>query len=76
MNALNCPLTNAQVELLKILDTDLADNDIRELKALLSRFIAGKAVEAADKIWDERGLTDNDMDHLLGNKVSCGLLTS
>ncbi|QKJ29332.1 hypothetical protein HQ865_06030 [Mucilaginibacter mali] len=65
MSTLNYPLNNAQVELMKILDRNLSENDIKDLKELLSRFFADKAIKAADKIWDEKGMTDNDMDRLL-----------
>jgi len=65
MKTLNFPLNNAQTELLKLFSTDLSDKELDELKLLLSRFYAKKAILEADKIWDERGLTNKDMDQLI-----------
>jgi len=43
MNALKYPLTNAQLELMKLFGTDLDERDLKELKSLLSRFYAKKS---------------------------------
>ncbi len=66
MNTLNYPLNNGQVELMKLFGSDLSDADLADLKKLLSGFFAEKAITAADKIWDKKGLTNEDMDRLLG----------
>lgn len=65
MNALNYPLTNAQIELMKLFGTDLSDDDLHELKLVLSKFYARKAIQGADDIWDQKALSDADMDELL-----------
>lgn len=49
------PLTNVQVELLKLYSTGIADNQLLELKELISNFLFEKSVERADKIWVEKG---------------------
>ena len=56
------PLTNLQLELLKLYGTDLADEELEEVRQLLARFFARKTVREADQLWDERGLTNEDMD--------------
>ena len=68
MSVLNYPLTNAQIELMKLFNTNLSENELIELKDLLSRFYANKAIVEADAIWDEKGLTDKDMDRWLSGK--------
>ena len=65
MNALKYPLTNAQMELMKLFGTDLSDKELVELKSLLSRFYADKATRAADMIWDKQDLSDEAMDSWL-----------
>jgi len=65
MSVLNYPLSNVQVELLKLFSTNLNDKDLIELKDLLSSFYAEKAVVQADGIWDEKKLTNEDMDKWL-----------
>jgi hypothetical protein len=68
MSILKYPLSNAQMELMKLFGTNLSNNDLKDLKNLLSRFFADKATKAADDIWDEKGLTNEDMDQLLNEK--------
>lgn len=68
MSVLNYPLSNVQIELLKLYNTNLSDKEILELKDVLANFYAEKAIAQADAIWDERGLSDEDMDRLLNSK--------
>lgn len=68
MSILKYPLNNAQMELMKLFGTNLSNNDLKDLKNLLSRFFADKAIKAADHIWDEKGFTNEDMDQLLNEK--------
>ncbi len=56
------------MELMKLFSTDLSEKELEELKALLSRFYADKAVNAADDVWNKKGLTDEDMDKWLNEK--------
>ncbi len=68
MAGLNFPLTNVQIELMKLYSTGLSENDLEDLKTLLAKFYAGKAISLANEIWDQRGLTDADMDKWLNEK--------
>ena len=54
-------LSNLQVELLKLYANDLPDEQLHEIKQMLARYFAQKASDAMDKVWDERGLTEQDM---------------
>ena len=65
MNQLKLPLSNVQMELIKLYSTDLSENDLKELKSLLAQFYAKKSIEEADKVWEEKGYTAEDMDRLL-----------
>lgn len=56
------PLTELQLELLKLYSTNLADDELQEVQQLLARFFARKATREADRVWDQRGLTNEDMD--------------
>ncbi len=69
MSVLNYPLTNMQIELMKLFNTNLSENELIELKDLLSRFYANKAIAEADAIWEEKGLTNEDMDKWLNEKT-------
>ena len=68
MNKLNYPLTNAQVELLKLFSSNLSEIDLIELKDLLSKFYAEKATTKADEIWDTKQLSDREMEKWLNEK--------
>lgn len=63
------PLSNVQLELLKIFSTDLSETDLLELKAQLAKFYAEKSIELANQVWEDKGLTDADMDKWL-NELS------
>ncbi len=58
----SAPLSGLQLELLKLYSTDVTADDLLEVKRLLGRYFGHKAVQSADRVWDERGLTDEDMD--------------
>ncbi len=68
MNILNFPLPNVQMELLEIFSTDISDSKIGELKTVIANFYANKATRRADEIWDEKGLSNDDMDKWLNQK--------
>ena len=68
MSTLNYPLSNVQIELMKLFRTNLSDQELIELKDLIAKFYADKASAKADEIWDERGLTNEDMDKWLNQK--------
>lgn len=55
-------LSNLQHEILKLYSTDLKDAELKELKTVLADYFANKAIKEADKIWQERTYTENDMD--------------
>jgi hypothetical protein len=69
MSVINYPLSNVQIELMKLFSTNLSDKELIELKDLLSRFYADKAISQADEIWDKKGLSNEDMEKWL-NKNS------
>lgn len=68
MNSLKYPLNNAQLEIMKLFSTDLSEGELKELKNLIAQFYAAKAIKAADEVWDEKGLTNEDMDNWLNEK--------
>lgn len=67
MTELTTKLSNVQMELLRLYSTNLSEDDLEELKLLLARFYGDKSIKLANKVWDNKGLTDEDMDILLNN---------
>jgi hypothetical protein len=62
------PLSNVQMELMKLYSTNLSDKELAELKDVLAKFYADKAITKANEIWDAKGLTDADMEKWLNEK--------
>ncbi len=62
------PLTNLQKEILKLYSTDMAEDDLNDLKTLLAKYYAKKAVKEADKIWNGKKLSNRNMDLWLNEK--------
>jgi hypothetical protein len=62
MSANQQPLSNVQLELLKLYATNMSDEDVLELRDVLARHFMKKAVAAADRIWEERGYTNELME--------------
>ena len=68
MNELKLPLTNIQLELLKLYSTGMSDEYLLELKDVFANYFAQKAIQLANEVWDERKLTNRDMDKWLTEK--------
>ena len=58
----SAPLSDLQLELLKLYSTEVTSEELFEVKRLLGRYFGRKAIQSADRVWDQRGLTDQDMD--------------
>lgn len=69
MQTIKQPLTNAQLEILKAFSHNLSEEDLTDLRRMLADFFAEKAIAEANKAWDEKGWTDEDVDRLLTTKL-------
>ncbi len=58
-------LSPAQRHLLTLFGRDLPDETWDELRAVVARFFAERAVAEADRVWDEKGWTDEDAERML-----------
>jgi len=65
MIAVKQPLSNVQVELLKIYSTNITEPELKELKDLLAQFYAKKSIENANKSWEDKKLSNDTMDQWL-----------
>jgi hypothetical protein len=59
------PLTNLQMELLQLYSLKLSDNELLQGKEVLARYFAGRLGQHVDQLWQERGLTEDDMERWL-----------
>ena len=55
------PLTNLQVELLKVFSRPVPDEDLLAIKRLVSDYFAQKATSLADEVWQQEGFTEVTM---------------
>lgn len=60
----NPPLSNLQLELLKVFSRPVPDEDLLAIKQLLSDFFAQKAANLANEVWEREGLIQWQQDHL------------
>jgi hypothetical protein len=61
------PLSNIQLELLKLYAAGVSDDTLVELKKLMSQFLMQKLREEAGKVWIEKGYTESDLSNWLNN---------
>lgn len=58
-------LSNLQQELLKLYASNIEDADLLHIKRYLAKYFADKAIQEADKIWDEKKYTNETMNQWL-----------
>ncbi len=61
----NPPLSNIQAELLKLFALNLPEQELVELKRVMSKFMLERARDKADEIWDQKGYNDKELCKLL-----------
>ncbi|WP_064197813.1 MULTISPECIES: hypothetical protein [Emticicia] len=59
------PLSNLQLELLKLYGSGVSDEDLAAINGLIVNYFAKKAQDSADKIWDEKKYSNDLMDEWL-----------
>ncbi|WP_020599012.1 hypothetical protein [Spirosoma panaciterrae] len=64
-NKLQTPLTEPQLELLKMFSHKVDDADWLAIKRMIVQYFAQKAIEGADKVWAEQSWNDEKIDELL-----------
>ena len=58
-----------QFELLKLFSRNVPENDLFEIKKMVAKYFAEKAMNEADKVWDEKGYTNEFMDELANSHL-------
>lgn len=67
MEVINSPLNKAQLELLKLFSRVNSEEELMDLKRLFTRYYAERLMDKVDKLWDERGYTEADMERMANN---------
>ena len=55
-------LTNLQLEILQMFRYQLEEKQLLEIRDLLARYFADKATEEMDRLWEERGWSEETME--------------
>lgn len=67
MATIDKPLTNLQLELLKLFSMDLSDEELLKIRRILARYFAERASDEMDKLWEENKWTNATMDEWLSD---------
>ena len=62
---MNTTLSRAQLDILALLDRDLKNEDILEIKRRIVKYLAEKADKQLDQFWKENDVSDQTMDDWL-----------
>ena len=62
METLHTPLNRAQLELLKLFSRVKSEEELNEIRTIIGQYYANKAIAEANRLWDERGYTQQTMD--------------
>lgn len=52
--------SNLQLELLKVYSREIEEEDLLAIRKILADYFAKKAIEMADKVWDQNGWKAED----------------
>lgn len=68
MSVIDKPLTNLQLELMKLFSLDLSDEELYDVRQILSNYFADKASNEMDRLWSENKWSNETMDNWLEGK--------
>lgn len=58
-------LNPLQLEMLKLFSRKVDNNDLMEIKRMIVKYFAEKAIREADEVWEEKGWTNETMEEFL-----------
>lgn len=62
------PLTNLQLELLKLYSLSLTEGELLEIKQVLAHHFAARLSKHVDELWRQKGLSKEDMEKWLNDE--------
>jgi len=62
------PLTNLQLEMLKVFSLQLTKDELLDIRNVLARHFADRLTQRVGEIWQEKGLTAEDMEQWLNEE--------
>jgi len=67
MATIDKPLTNLQLELLKLFSMNLPEEELLEIRRILANYFAERASDEMDRLWEENKWTNETMDDWLND---------
>ena len=67
MATIDKPLTNLQLELLKLFSMNLPEEELLEIRRILANYFAERASDEMDRLWEENKWTNETMDDWLSD---------
>ena len=61
------PLSNLQIELLKVYSSGVPDEWLIDIREMLAQYLLEKARDEADKVWQEKGYSEKTIKQWLKN---------
>ncbi|MEM9884866.1 MAG: hypothetical protein AAF849_03170 [Bacteroidota bacterium] len=68
-------MSNLQLELLELYNTPISNEELKDIKQLLSLYYAQKAIAAADAVWEKQNLSNHVMEQWMNKKMRTPYLT-
>jgi hypothetical protein len=65
--AIQPPLTNLQMELLKLFSQQVSEADLRAIRDMISAYLLEKTFQQADSDWAEKGYTAESFKAAIGD---------
>lgn len=69
MNIVEDRITNLQKELMKIFSLELTEQELYEVRNMLAKYFADRASIEMDKLWKERGYTQETINEWLNEHL-------
>ncbi len=69
MTTIQAPLSNLQLELVKLFRYELLDEQLLEIRRLLARYFAQKVIDEMSQLWEERGWSDETIEGWKNEKM-------
>ena len=63
------PLSNLQLELVKLFRYELPDEQLLEIRRMLARYFAQKVTDEMSQLWDDRGWSDGTIEGWKNEKM-------
>ena len=61
-------LSNLQIELLKVFSRNISEEELLDIRRMLASYFMQRASDGADKIWEERGYSNELMQEWLNQE--------